>query len=469
MPIDKKEFKGNVGYAFLAQSLALLLSIIMSLIVPKFLGIESFSYWQLFIFYTSYGGFLHFGLNDGIYLKIGGKRYDSLDYSQFGTQFKYSIIWQSIISIVVIVISTIYFEEDRLFVIWLSCICTLINNSISYFGYILQGVNNIKAYSISLISEKIIFIAIIIGFFILHQNDYKWLIIFYVISRIIAMIYCFYVTREILISHFLNYANIYPELITNIKHGLILTFSNVASMLILGIGRFLIDANFGIIVFGKVSFAIIMTNFFLVFMNQISLVLFPALRRIEVEELSGYYQKINRLVTVITPSFLLSYLFIQILIHYWLPEYKDSLIYLLYLLPLVIYDGKMQLLYNTFLKVLREEKRLLFFNIISCIISILLSLISVYILHDIDCVIISMLIALIIRSTLAELFLAKKYKLNAKSDMLLMNSLILLFIISFNYLSVWQATILYSIFYILYLLKYRRFLSPIWSNIKNKT
>ncbi|WP_249630235.1 hypothetical protein [Streptococcus uberis] len=68
-----KSFKKNLLAAFSAQGVSLLISILMSLFVPKILGITEFSYWQLFIFYIGYAGFFHFGYNDGLYLKLGGK------------------------------------------------------------------------------------------------------------------------------------------------------------------------------------------------------------------------------------------------------------------------------------------------------------------------------------------------------------------------------------------------------------
>ena len=75
----KNKFWNNIIFAFLAQGISLFLSVLMSLIVPKFLTVRDFGYWQLFIFYFGYVGFFHFGLNDGVYLKYGGKSYDEMD------------------------------------------------------------------------------------------------------------------------------------------------------------------------------------------------------------------------------------------------------------------------------------------------------------------------------------------------------------------------------------------------------
>lgn len=70
-------FYKNIKYSFVAQFLQLSLSVCITLFLPFLLGVEDFGYWQLFIFYTQYAGFLAFGLVDGIYLREGGKNIEN--------------------------------------------------------------------------------------------------------------------------------------------------------------------------------------------------------------------------------------------------------------------------------------------------------------------------------------------------------------------------------------------------------
>ena len=66
--LDTRKLASDIIVAFLAQALSIASSVATTLILPKFLGIESFGYWQLFLFYVSYIGFFHLGINDGVYL-----------------------------------------------------------------------------------------------------------------------------------------------------------------------------------------------------------------------------------------------------------------------------------------------------------------------------------------------------------------------------------------------------------------
>ena len=77
--MDYKKLLENFSVAIISQGVGFILSAITALIVPKVLGITEYGYWQLFIFYTSYTGFFHLGLNDGFYLLKSGQTRNSLD------------------------------------------------------------------------------------------------------------------------------------------------------------------------------------------------------------------------------------------------------------------------------------------------------------------------------------------------------------------------------------------------------
>ena len=121
--------KKNIFFAFGSQGLQLLRSILVSLLIPKTLGIEEFGFWQLFIFYTQYSGFLHLGLLDGIYLREGGKHYKELDFRSLGAQFRIFLIWQFIIIIPFIILGLNSSDINRTIIIISSCIYAIINNT----------------------------------------------------------------------------------------------------------------------------------------------------------------------------------------------------------------------------------------------------------------------------------------------------------------------------------------------------
>ena len=75
-----------MSYTIFSNFVSLIASALVILIIPKLIGVEEYGYWQLYLFYSSYVGFLHFGWNDGIYLRFGGEDYNNLDKNLFNNK-----------------------------------------------------------------------------------------------------------------------------------------------------------------------------------------------------------------------------------------------------------------------------------------------------------------------------------------------------------------------------------------------
>ena len=123
----------NLNYTVTANFLVLGISIILNLFVPKFIGLTEYSYWQLYIFYSSYVGFFHFGWIDGIYLKIGGEEYNNLDKRSLGTQFYYLFIFESALALILSIYAFIFVSDFNRQIIWFATASILIIINIKTF------------------------------------------------------------------------------------------------------------------------------------------------------------------------------------------------------------------------------------------------------------------------------------------------------------------------------------------------
>ncbi|WP_070041588.1 oligosaccharide flippase family protein [Robinsoniella peoriensis] len=403
-----KVFLKNLSYAFLAQGLSMGLSILMSLIIPKFLGIEEYSYWQLFIFYISYAGFFHLGITDGIYLRTGGKRYKDLEYSLLGTEMKLLCMFQIIVSIIIVIIAAnSMLDLNRILVVQGFCFYMVIFNMVAFLGYIFQAVNQTKDYSTAIIIEKLLCLFCIIVLIIFKVKSFLPYIAIYIICDVVALIYCVYIGKKIFFAKIANARVVFKDLFLNICIGGKLLIANLSSLLIIGINRVMIDRAWGIEAFGKFSLSLSLTNFFLLFISQVSMVLFPALRQSKKEHIENFYNIVSKLLGVLLPMIFLLYYPAQYILNLWLPQYKESIKYLALLLPICTFDGRMQLLCNTYFKVLRKENVLLFVNILSFIISGCLGIFGTFIIGNIYFTIVSIVIAIAFRSVLSEIYLGR--------------------------------------------------------------
>ena len=77
--------------------------VLITLLLPRFIGVEQYSYYQLYIFYASYVGFLGLGWHEGVYLELGGKYYSSIDKQLYKSQWIYYSLLELLFSIIICV------------------------------------------------------------------------------------------------------------------------------------------------------------------------------------------------------------------------------------------------------------------------------------------------------------------------------------------------------------------------------
>ena len=448
-----KRFKGNLSFAFAAQIISLMASVLMALVVPKLLGVEEFSYWQLFIFYTSYVGFFHFGLTDGVYLKYGGVEYDHLNKSLIGSQFWLLLLIQLTVSTGLLVYTVMFIDGDqRRIIMLLTAAYIVIANMTWYLDFVFQATNNTRFYSVSVIIDRAFFSVSIIVLILMEIGwQFQLLVQLYLLAKTLSLAYSIRKGKEVIFTKLLPIRETVLEAILNIKIGINLTLSNIASILILGFGRFLVDKQWGITAFGMFSFSLSLTTFLLLFICQVSMVLFPVLRQLSEEKLNQYYYFISVGLGLFLPIFLIAYIPIKYLLGIWLPQYQESFRYLALLWPLCIFDGKMQLLCITFFKVLRKEKILLLFNVLAMALSIILGLLGAYVFNSPYFIIISTLVAVAFRSIISEIYLAVIFGNSIKANLISEIILVIIFIICSWYLSEIYGLVFILAAYIIYL------------------
>ncbi|MFR5105049.1 MAG: hypothetical protein ACLTEB_07235 [Blautia obeum] len=125
--------------------------------------------------------------------------------------------------------------------------------------------------------------------------------------------------------------------------------------------------------------------------------------------------------------------------------------YMALMFPVCVFDCKISLLANTYLKALRKEKDILLINLFSVLISVITTIITVYVIHSLELAVVSIVVILAIKCGIAEMLLAKNMKISVYKDMLIEIVFVAAFIVTSWYLNNWIATIIYGGMYIIYL------------------
>lgn len=396
----------NTVVAFAAQGLSLLVSVALALLVPKVLGVEEFGYWQLFIFYVNYVGLFHLGLDDGVYLLMGGIPRERIDKRSVNSQFWYGLSFQLVFAGAIAVAALLGgFGEQRSFVLMATALFLLLNNAAFYLGYVFQAMNETQTYSLSVMVDRVLFCIPLLVMVALRVDSFEPYVVSYAVSKTCSLAYCLWHARDILASGLLAPRLAFGEIGASIKVGSSLMFANAAEMLIIGVVRFAIDGVWGIETFGQVSLALSLVNFFSTFAIQLGMVLFPALRQSSDAERRSFYRVARDAMETLLPGVYVLYFPISWALAAWLPQYTDSFRYLALLLPLCVFDGKMSVCSTTFFKTLRKERVLLAINAASVAVSCLVTFLCVGVVGSLEAVLLGVTAVIVARSLVAEVWL----------------------------------------------------------------
>lgn len=460
-------FIKNMSYTISSNLISLIISTLVVLIVPKLIGIEEYGYWQLYIFYTSYVGFLHFGWNDGIYLRFGGEEYNNLDKRLFYSQFIELLGSQLFIAILIWLGSFILVEDiNRGFILQMVAIVMVLVNTRLMFFYILQATNRIKEFARLTMLDRIVYILLVVIFLLFGVRDYKLMIIADLVGKFISLFFAMLACKDIVFNKLNTFYLTLSETIININVGIKLMFANIAGMLIIGIVRFGIERAWDVATFGKVSLTLSISNMMMIFINAVGIIMFPILRRTNKDKLANIYSTMRDFLMVMLLGFLIIYYPLKTVMAAWLPQYADSLLYMALVFPMFIYEGKMALLINTYLKTLRREKAMLKINLVSMILSLFMTYITSQIFINLDMAILNIVILLAIRSAFAERYLAKELYIKVKKDIALETLLTIIFILTGWFVNSWMTVLFYGIAYMCYLVIKRKDIAGTIQNIK---
>lgn len=453
----------NIAYSFGANLTSLCISIFMVMFVPKFLSINDYGLWQLFLFYFSYLGFLHFGWEDGIYLRYAGKNYDELNRKTFAGQFYGIIVLQIVLAVLISSIGQILVSDPvkRTALICAAWLAPFVNFN-NLCNFIMQITNRIKDYAKLLLTERVVFfLAVVLFLLVFHWNEFRYMYYAKLFSVAGISLAGVYLCRSLLRPRFYPLRQVLSEAGENLLVGSKLMLANIASMLIIGIVRYGVSIGWDVATFGKVSLTLGVSNFLMVFINSVSVVFFPIVKRMDEGRRASAYAVIRNMLDFILFAALIGYYPLKCILAWWLPKYADSLIYMSVLFPVCVFESKVTLLINTYLKSMRKEFLMLEINVVSVVFSLIVTIVTVGIWHNLDAAVFSIVLAYAFRCILAEYHVTKILGLNLRVEMLEDLLMCSIFIVSGWMFDSFLCMMLYSAAYVVFVLVHRKSLQQI--------
>lgn len=407
-----KGVRKNLFFAIAAQVLGFISSIFTSLVVPKALGVDDYGYWQLFVLYSSYTGIAMLGVNDGLVLRLAGKHLDEVDYRAFRGELALVVFSQTIMLILLAFpLAAMWCNSpERLFVAAAVVANGVISNVTTFISFLFQSVNLTHVQSKVGMASRVVFLVMLLELILYGMLGYKQLIIVSVISQLVFLLFICLYLHGLIAGTQASWGKAAHDAVADMRSGFKVMVAYQADQLIVGVARSLVDARWGVAVFGFFSFSTSIIMFFLSFVSQLSTVFLPMIRRLGDGGAARAVGDIQATLGVILPIGYLFYFPARLLIAWWLPQYLTSIDFLAVLLPVCFFDCKMNLLCGTFFKSLRKETYLLAINLFTMAISSVLVVPSIFILNSAYIAALCIVVCIAARSIVSEILLFSFYK-----------------------------------------------------------
>ncbi len=434
---------GNIGASALIG--------ILVLILPRFIPVEAYGHWQLYLFYATYLGYVSLGIGDGLYLRFSGTDLSDLPKSLISAHFRF-LLPAIIISMALLAGFALLVEDhgSKLTVFLLATASNVFYILRVFITFVYQAANHMEVYAKSLLLERTILLGGTFLLIALGITNVVLLLSMDLVARILGFLFTAIVGRKIIFAKPLPWNEARSEIWLTFLGGIFLSLSSFATVLVPGIARWAANVSFGIAVFAQIALAFSLVNMFQTVLNSISQSLLPSIRAYQ-GNLQVLYVRARDVVSAIMLSAFVTYPVLKWAVMWWLPDYKDLPIYLAVLFPLLLTEAKSRLLAVPILQSQRKEKALSAATVASLAVAIAVTWVTAGILKNALWTVLSLTIAVTFRAVVLESMANRALKLPTNWKLVMEVSLSVFFLWATVFHQAWYASLIFVGLLLVYL------------------
>lgn len=394
-------------YVFGSQVIVLISGFIKALIIPVLLELSDYGYWQIYIFYTVYIGVFTFGYGDGLYLKYGGYKLSDLPLRPLRTANALYLVMLAFGVVAMMIFASGNTDPYRQYVFLAVAINIAVLGITSNVSLTLQATNHLKGYAFLNSADKIFFLLALLALLQDKFRTFEYLVAIDLAAKIIVMAMLLHRYRQLFIGRLARLHEGAREFADSVGTGIQLLLANLSGMLVLGIGRIIIEYFGAMESYAYYAFAVSISGVILVSVTALSIVIYPTLRRQPQDNFIVYFRKTTRAYAAFTLVMLTGYFPAVAFIELVASQYAPVIGLLNAMFVITVLQGKMQLVNNTYYKALRLERSMLFANLNSLLLATTLSLAGFLLTQSILAVAYAALLTMAFRVYASEVFLLR--------------------------------------------------------------
>lgn len=447
------KFMRNIFKVLFSNIISLLSGVLVGFLVPKMMGLVGYANYKTYTLYLTYIALLSLGLGDGLYLRFSGIDKEKLDVNQIKYYLHKYYIQLLLIFIPAFVISIFCVPSEQKFI----CVAlsfTILSSQVTAVHQNLSVITSrFNEYSTRVIVKASLTSIFVIILYLIYKMQgveitYQVYIIGVMLIDFLLAFWYLYTYKEF------NFGKVDRNYILGesywhlLQLGFPLLISNMAGSIFLNFDRQFVSVLFGKEEYAIYAFAYNMLTLITTMTSAVSLVLFPALRKMKKLNVKTELNKYIKCFNMIVALCLVVFFPLCWIVNIFLPKYKSSLEVFRIVLPGLIFSSSVSVILNNFYKYENKVQRYFIGTASAIGFSVVLNFIAYYIWGTYLSISWVSMIALIYWYVISYFYFIKKYKVPFTINFLYIISISIVFYTVTKMVRNWIAAgIIYLIIY----------------------
>ena len=401
---------GNLLVYFVSSISAVFITVILQFLLPKVISVEAYGTYKTFTLYLSFTSLLHFGLKDGIYLKISEQE----EFDRKGNTIYYSTLFiqQLFVLLVMLVLSFIGAGIVRVFIMALAMTSFFFIMN-TYYDSLFQSQKKFKIVSyLKVFKEAIFLLSVIAGYLIMQDLDVTILFALYVLAAMLTFAIYTFRARGLIAIKIPNKSELKTILYPVYRRGVALITGNFGNQINSNVDKLFVSSFFSVSAFAYYSFGgmfFVLTN---TLVGSVATVLLPYLLTDYKDRLEATYRKLLKLTTVFALLLFLYVIAVGFIVQYFYTEYLESIPIIAMFFGAMVYNVKINIVQNNYLKTLNLDRSYIVNNYFVLLVFVLVMLAMYYLKMDLEYFALCTSVFVFARYKLNEWAIRKKLKTN---------------------------------------------------------
>ncbi|MCK0112774.1 hypothetical protein MWU75_11545 [Ornithinimicrobium sp. F0845] len=452
---------GMIGHLAVPVSTAVLV-----LGLPFVLDPRTYGYWQLYLFYAMWLGYLTFGVPDGHHLRYAGTHLSALHPGRFVGTFVHLLLGVAVAAGVLALVGAALIEDPTQQLMWvLACAATVLFVPRTLLTAALQSASRFTPFAAVVLTERGLVVGLSLAVVALVGADAGALATADVLAKATGLVAGAIVILRLLGATRTGAAeaqgtdaapsaqgtdaapsaqgtdaapelldtNAAPELLdtnpaperqetnpaphqgsawaetrADISIGSFLLLANLAAVAVHGVLRLAVERRWGVVEFGQVSLAFSAALLLTTAAHAMGWLSLPRLAHTPRERWAAVHALVRDGTRGPLAALVLLYLPAQVVLTRWLPDYRTALDYVGLLLPLVVVETRWRVVTSGLLKVMHRQRVLLALNLLALAAAVVLALWFTLVMPSELGVVLSLLWVTVLRSAVADAWLGRQ-------------------------------------------------------------